>query len=368
MTDKQTRAILAMADDPGGARAILPVLEALRDLGYRIWIVASGTLDREADGKFERIDADEIHGQADSGPLLLARGIGALCLGTSAKARGYLALAGIAREMGIPVVVVLDNWMNYRSRLVDERGNFVRPDVYAVMDRVAYQEAVEDGVPPEILRVTGHPGLGHLQEDIARWDGAAAKVFARQPGPGKRLVAFVSEPAALDDGNSPAAPRYRGYTELGVMKLLAEVLRPYRERLMLGILPHPREDKARLKAWCEAVFKDFDHVLYEGPLGRPAVLCASGSIGMTSILLYESWLAGKPTLSLQPGLIRDDLRNLQRREGLMFIDRRADAETGVARFMAELEADGTHRVREDVELHSRARGNLAREIGNRMSP
>ena len=252
--------------------------------------------------------------------------------------------------------------MNYRSRLVDGNGMLFRPELYAVMDQLAYQEAVEDGVSPEILRITGHPGLGRLQADIAHWAGAAEQVFGLKHNPERQLVTIVSEPASVDDGATPGSPRYRGYTEFSVIERLASALQPYRERLTLGILPHPRENKTRLKTWCGEVLRDFHHVMYEGPLGRPAVLCASGSIGMTSILLYESWLAGKPTMSMQPDLRREDLRNLSRRDGLIFVDDPGDIEAGVASFMSALDSTGPNVMHQDVLLHADAGRNLAREV------
>ena len=47
---------------------------------------------------------------------------------------------------------------------------------------------------------------------------------------------------------------------------------------------------------------------------------ADAVVGMTSLLLYEAWLLGKPVASLQPGLRNEALRALALRKGVVFCD------------------------------------------------
>ena len=87
-----------------------------------------------------------------------------------------------------------------------------------------------------------------------------------------------------------------------------------------------------------------------GLTGRQLVLAADRVAGMASILLYESWLQGKPTLSLQPGLIRDSLKSVATRPGIVFVDRDEAASDGI-RIWLRTEPQG---LRPDIDRHRQA--------------
>ena len=89
--------------------------------------------------------------------------------------------------------------------------------------------------------------------------------------------------------------------------------------------------------------------------GREAVFAADYVIGMSSILLYEAWLVGKPVLSLQPGLLKPELKPLFQRDGFAFIDK-TDNLSEV--FMNWIQSPVLP-PRKDIELHSSAKLNIA---------
>jgi hypothetical protein len=267
-----------------------------------------------------------------------------------------LSLARCAKRRGIEVMHVLDNWTGYRRRLEMDGLPTLMPDVYTVMDACALQAAVRDGVEASILEVTGQPALASLADECRALstDELVQKRqslgFAQQ----KTLIVFISEPVAQDQGTSPAAPHYRGYTEKDVLQLLCRHLQPLAERVEMALVPHPRQDRETLvRLWrhCRGALQGG---VTTGISGREAVWCADGVAGMASILLYEAWLLGKPVISLQPGLRQEALRMLQTRQGVVFVEAYAGAAKAIGKWSEALQPGLKHTPHGDLDLHRAA--------------
>ncbi|MFK7941514.1 MAG: hypothetical protein AB8B85_01155 [Paracoccaceae bacterium] len=313
--------LLFAAGDVGGARAILPVARAAHASGHHVLALAHGVLHAEGDADWHWLTQTEA--EAASADVMV--------YATSVADWAAMDVAAAARARGIPLVHVLDNWSSYGHRLCKADGSPLIPAIYAVMDDLARSEALTEGVPAGIIEITGHP-------DLARLDAEAkgmATCSARQPGDVR--VLFVSEPARSDSG-AAQDPGSRGYDEDGVTAAFVEALT---STAPLGcsvqVAPHPREDRsvvadrwARLAGTYPGAWT-WDMVPADGV--RVSLHRASHVAGMSSILLYEAWLLGKPTASLQPGLRGSALRTLAHREGLLFCDTSADLPGTVAKLL-----------------------------------
>jgi hypothetical protein len=344
------KVILFAAGDPGGAAALLPVIVTIAARGARPLVLDHGFLGQRADAALERVAEPGSGGQLAD--VLGTHHVDALCFGTSLTDQMPLAFARAAKSTGRRTVCVLDNWMNYRKRLGIDGGEPLMPDTYAMMDDLALEGAIFDGIPREILNVTGHPGLASLESD-RRELGAEQRAALRNKWnvpPDRDVILFVSEPVAKDQGTSPESPGFRGYTETSVLADLCRELQPAADRVALIVAPHPREDPGEVAALWQSCRGKLSGGLVTGVSGRSAVLCADRVSGMASILLYEAWLLGKPVLSLQPGLRRDDLRLIGRRDGVILIDREAEIATGVSTFLRQSETS----VRSDLGRHALA--------------
>jgi hypothetical protein len=337
-------ALLAAAGDPGGLRALLPALQAYAASGGAVTVWKHRDLPAALPG------APLWEGGA------LPK-VDRLVFATSVADAGPLALARRCRAAGIRVECVLDNWMNYRRRLELDGGGLFVPDAYYVMDEAARAGALREGLPAEVLVVSGHPALGELKmpgavqrEKLRRELGAAAN---------DRLVVFVSEPAEKDQGSDASSPDFRGYTEKHAIAALCEGLRAAGGAWAVGLLPHPREDAGGLeKTWRANAASLGGGVLPAGFMpSRELIAAADGVAGMTSILLYEAWLMGRPTLSLQPGLIREDLRIFRDRPGVVCIESRADPSL-FAQWVAQVRAGGGS-PRPEIAAHQHAAAFLA---------
>jgi hypothetical protein len=340
--------ILFAAGDVGGARALLPAVRLLERHGGAFAVVAHGHIQSEAPADWPRLNLEE------AARRLSLRQAAGLVFATSVTDVAALGLARVAGAAGLPTVHVLDNWSNYRRRLeLDGLPLFV-PTAYAVMDELAREEALRDGVPSGVLAVTGHPNLAVLK---GPWPDAAARgkrLSALGLSPDKPTLAFVSEPASGDGGPDPASPTWRGYGEAEVLRLFCQGLSGLADRLQAIVLPHPREDAdAVARVWAR-VNGGLGGVVVRLPMGREALGLADGVVGMTSLLLYEAWLLGLPAVSLEPGLPADRIRSLAGRPGIVHV-RRADAVAQAVRALAEAALSGRGEgQRPELACHAQA--------------
>lgn len=107
------------------------------------------------------------------------------------------------------------------------------------------------------------------------------------------MVVFASEPQAQDHGGR------LGYTETDVLRMVIESLRDLPARLVVKL--HPRETLEQLKR----VLGDARiPAQFEMSLTPHQTLAGADTvIGMTSIFLLESALAGRHVLSIQPAVV-----------------------------------------------------------------
>lgn len=354
--------ILFASGDVGGARALLPVLRLLHGRGAAFALAAHGHIHGEAPEDWPRLSVAEAGRRLDAGQAA------GLVFASSVADVAALSLARRAGAAGLPTVHVLDNWSNYRRRLERDGLPFFVPTAYAVMDALAREEALRDGVPEDILAVTGHPNLAVLAGPWPDRPARQRRLAALGLDPDRTTLAFVSEPAALDGGPDPAAPTWRGYTEDGVLRLFCRALADAAPRLQVMVLPHPREEPEAVARSFAAAGAGLAGGVVRLPLGREALGLADGVAGMTSLLLYEAWLLGLPTAALEPGLPADVDRALAHRPGLLHA-RDADAAVRAARDVAGAALAGRRaQQRPELARHADAPGSLLRLIKRIMKP
>jgi len=357
--------VLFAAGDIGGARSLIPIMALCERKSLPFMVFDNGPIVIESPehwNKFLCYSELDINAIAD---LYRKNNIGVLVFASSVKDSTALFLAREAKKRGIPVVHVLDNWTGYRERLeMDGLSTFI-PNVYTVIDDLAFDGAVVDDIDGSILQITGQPALASVLQEYNLWRQEKGFLKEREYfgfNPKKILIAFVSEPAEKDQGSSLSFPQYRGYTEKIVLQLLCEALMPCKDQITVGIMPHPREDLSKiLKIWDK----------YRGPLDggllrlakpREGIFLADGIAGMASILLYEAWLLGKPVISLQPGLRVESLRMLEKRQGVTFVDQYENFSDHVSSWVPTLELGGQINLRPEVAVHANAAINICEII------
>lgn len=292
--------ILAVAGDPGGANALLPVLRALRKEGLNVIACPY----REAVGVWRGGGIAATPLEERSEPMLRLRNAGAAALLTATSMNGVdleKRFIAASHSLALPSLAVLDFWSHYRERFSDASGKlaFV-PDQIAVMDEQARDEAHRCGLPAERLVITGQPAFDHLHERRERFSAQDRAALRHKLGvaPDHLLVVFLSQPFSETVGNK------FGFTELSVLEQVSAALAPVQqrhpERIVLLIRPHPREDPGKFIASRPGF------VCTEGD-GREVVMAADLVVGMNTVLLQEACLMRCIVLSVQPNLSGQDV-------------------------------------------------------------
>lgn len=281
------RKTLILARDPGAAGALAPV--ARRCASIIVGLEHARSVFHAAGLPMEVLSADDDAGTAAR--VLAALRPDVLLTGTSRReAAPRDALWWVAaRDAGIPSVALLDHWIGYAQKFITTTPFDSTPDVIAVMDAYARDQLREAGCRDARLVVTGHPAFDALMTaDVAGRATARERWHARANAP---VLLFASEPIASDVG------ALRGYDETDALALLLRALgdAPFQ----LVIRPHPREHPASL----QRVLDEHGRAArVEVTLsGREAVAGADLVVGMTSVLLLEAAVTGRPVLSIQPG-------------------------------------------------------------------
>jgi hypothetical protein len=338
--------LLFASGDVGGARAIHPIVVAAAAAGLMVHVLRNGhiaTLPEVPGVQW----VEPRHQAYEPATTLKDLAPDALCFATSVRDDMALRFAAECQELAIPAIHVLDNWASYRRRL-QLGGRVLYPDIYAVMDTIAATAVADAGFPSDTIRVTGTPALSRLQPIRE----------ARRVGSGLRL-AFISEPVEMDQGSDPASLHYRGYVESTVLSIFAQAMNDCADVTRVDILAHPREDVARLDAIWRSVRGKLTGGVADAADRDNVLACADGIVGMSSILLYEMWLRGKPVASLQPGLRLPELRMLSEKKGLAFFDDASTAIAGLRHWKTQI---ATYRPTRDSVMERARHENAAEAI------
>ena len=356
--------VLFASGDVGGARALLPVIKACSKKDLSFAVLNHGIITKEARPDWKRVSLEGSVDREAIKRLLTKWGIHVLVFTSSIKDTTPLALARRARSLGILVIHVLDSWTGYRRRMeMDGLPAFI-PDVYTVMDDLAFEGAVRESIDRSILVVTGQPALASLAGEYASWKKRDQRKVRERFGfdPDKAMVLFVSEPVELDQGVSPKSPQFRGYTEKIVLSLFCEALQPFSDRIEIGLLPHPRESvDDLLRLWNECCGSLSGRLLRISK-GREGLFPADGVAGMASVLLYEAWLLGKPVISLQPGLQSEPLRMLEKRDYVLFVDSYENVTKSMTAWASAVQPEHRCPPRPELRMHEKAPENVFRLI------
>lgn len=306
-TRETTSRILAFAREAGGAQAIAPVIKDLLIRGARVIVTAKDVGEK----------VFETHGltpayleDGDSCYIapLLSKEWGRMepdLVLTSATSLPELDMTEKnlwrwARNKGIASVAVLDQWQNYAKRFSSPGTTDLAylPDMCCVMDEIARRGMIEEGFPPERLTITGQPAFDELA-GAAQVEADAALALKRGLGMdnGRPTLVFVSE-ALREHWRSEY-----GYDERTCLNDLLEIIEALRERPNLIVKKHPQnvDEDFDLGAIKRVSDRFVVRIVGMEQPARRVVLASDIVVGMSSVLLVESMLLGKTTISIEIG-------------------------------------------------------------------
>ncbi len=215
----------------------------------------------------------------------------------------FLTLA--AKKLKIKSIAILDEWYNYRLRFEDEKGQLVYlPDIICAQDEQAFNEAVLEGIPSDLLRVTGSPSLSVLTDKAEDFlaKPPSEPVFMKNEYLVKPVITFLSETHAYDYGGrlGEKGPfgEFMGYTERSVRRDIFRVLNEVEEPCTVVEKVHPADNatyrslKNSLIRWIRVNEVELWPLLWHSDL----------VIGMRSMALLEATILGCCAVSYQPNL------------------------------------------------------------------
>lgn len=353
--------ILFFARDPGGAAAIVPVIAAFRKTHRQFAVYGKDFALRV----FERaqISAKALR---CTNPHAVGMALDRLnprfvFTGTSADDMTERWLWRAAADRGIPSAALLDHWSNYgirfsryflnRQAAYDcDRSHPYVPTRIFVMDAYARRCMIRDGIPAEIIAVTGQPSFSTIRDrclTAARQRSSVRKAWGVRPG--ERVVLFASEPIIAQMG--PAERNRLGYDEKTTLIELREAVNALpselRSRLRVVVRPHPKEnpDVLRRIAQNAAGARIFVSDRFDP---AEAITAADAVCGMVSTFLVEAVIAEMPVFSIQPGRRNTYPFILEQRK----IVRVARTQQSLRRMLCAA-ADGSIRLRRPFHLVDR---------------
>lgn len=273
--------ILFTANDPGGANAILPVVQMLLSRGD----TCEGFLTGPAREIFKRAGVPFQNAEVMEDPLINSfvdmYAPDLLLSGRSVDATLDNRLLAFLLHRGVPSVYVLDFWNYYGHRFTEAReDDALLPTRVCVIDERMRGDMVEAGIPFDRLVVTGNPYFDHFTKGITcDHEDSLLGIFLSQP---------IRRDSQLEGSLN------RGFNEYEVLE---DVIKTLPANMHLSIRLHPREEKSKFDLYLN------DRVTIDNETTLEKALSKAGLvIGMFSPVLMQAAFASKPTISYQPGM------------------------------------------------------------------
>lgn len=310
--------ILFFARDPGGVNVILPVYKKCQGRFETLLYAKDFALKKiMAQGD---VPVKDIARECDCGSyrkvvdFLEKTNPDFIVTGTSLDDFTERYLWKASEELQIKSFAILDQWMNLGIRFSEytyaqagvyekQRRHCFLPYRICVMDCLAEEILTREGIEKTRIAVTGQP---HFDTVFETYQKAAASY----PGDCINIV-FVSEPILQDYDGNDMENSYWGYNEKSIFFHLYDCLKTLTAHTSINIRiilrPHPREDT---DAWLE-IIKPLECGNIKINLDRGndsfSILKSADIVcGMSSMFLLEAVICGKPILSIEIGLCREN--------------------------------------------------------------
>ena len=268
--------IIFLAHDPGGYDVIFPVANSFmqKDIPCEFYCIGpAAKLNSKYAAEYSEIEKNIKK-------IIQEKNVSLLVTGRSWGSTSELEMLGLCKAANVKTISILDYWSNYAKSFQKGDGMKVYPDYYLVMDEIAQREAIEEGVPQDILKIVGHPGLDKY---------VSYKKIEMKDKKNKKDILFLSQPLSMLYGNS------LGYTEKNVLEDVIKISNKYGFKLKVKF--HPKDAVDFQKKYSEITVQgNLIDIMQQYDL----------IIGMTTMGLLHAALMHIPVISYQPGLLKDD--------------------------------------------------------------
>ena len=300
--------VLIFVEDPGAVNYVVGLQSELELICVNSTVFSSSAMLPYASAK--QLHVEVLSSGYDVNKLLENMQPELILVGTSEDPDAVgLSLLRAARVRGIKNVGFIDAFANsdyrFKGRTEDSLGN--APEWLFVPDQWTKKEYVRLGFPRKNIHITGHPHYDNVRAAIKKLESenvfALRNKYAPSAAVDDLVMVLVAEPmGGLNPRQFEKSSEYtlhgRGTSNvrsnivieefLNAVKTLPKV--PY---LVLRL--HPKNSREDF----EAYHHEFDFVS-SGGSPTELIFTANAVVGMTSMLVFEAAIAGKPTLSILP--------------------------------------------------------------------
>lgn len=307
--------ILLFSRDPGGANTIIPLYKSLTQKGYDVLLYGKDFAFKKY--KEAGLEGKHICELQDLKNFLLELSPDLVITGTSADDYTEKYIWQSCEELNIHSFAILDNWMSYGIRFSKyssaaefdeyekEKDHCYLPSKILLMDEIAKQEAIKEGLPESRLEVTGQPYFETIIQEFNSYTEQSKTKIKENLGLSKTdyIITFASEPiSAICERGKPL-----GYTEKTIFQELLNQVIKLDKNITILIKQHPKENPDNY----ESILKKHEHskiklVVDQNTNPREVISISDLVCGMSSIFLIEAVIFKKPVISIQIGLNREN--------------------------------------------------------------
>ena len=305
---KNQKTVLLACYDAGGANALAVLSQDLVQEGYRVLNLAVGpagpVYENQGIRPWRKYDKD-IPARTAEQVLDQARP-DCVVLGTSLQAWTERNICREAGKRGIPRISLVDFWSNYALRFSSPGQNDLAylPDRVAVLDEFCRSGCLEDGIPGELMTITGNPYWDYLCSLKDPWKRKVRDSVRSGLGLAPDVATILIISSNLKNLEFDFGFRDQDVLET-IFKVVEEKGGPVRARCL--IKPHPGENKAEL----EKIVRGRGLVLEPEASALEAVLASDMVVGSVSSLVCETALLGRRVVSFLPALFPGHKRTLR---------------------------------------------------------
>lgn len=303
--------VLFYVEDPGAANFTLGLPSLLREHGRTVHMATSGFATSYL--RERGLNSEPLLGAYDVEALVTRIAPQLVVVGTSENlATAGLDFVEIATARGIPSVGLVDSSTNlsYRFRGTGDDPLGKCPQVVIVPDTVSREGMIALGLNADRIVVTGHPHWDYVRAEARSLqqqerNGLRRKLFGDSIGD-RLVVVFAAEifggvdqqqfKSSLEytlKGNGDSSER----SEIIIQEFL-QAIAPKRRNAHLVLRLHPKNVPADLSSY----YSSFDTISKAGPSLEVLYAC-DAVVGMTSMIMIEAALMGRPTLAILPRAI-----------------------------------------------------------------
>lgn len=221
-----------------------------------------------------------------------------------------------AKQKNIYTISFIDHWVNFKLRFTDANGDITYPNEIWVVDEKAKQLAIEEGLPAEIIKITGNPYHQYLRDQWKpAWKGKSYFSFLNIK-PDAFHIVFAPDPLSLRNTKEKI-----GFSEVEALHDILDIVSDFNdENICLVVKCHPLQPEEILRNEMDKA--KWPHVfLIKNADALELINAADVIIGFYSNFLLDAKALGKNVVRYYPG--NDDADLLSHDHSLLKIKQKA---------------------------------------------